>query len=271
MSNMYGALQQAQRHLHPVERTDAGRIPEPSPHLAGEEERIESRQAELPSLPPVAVPLAGAVAPLSMEQEMITMYQSMDSLLPDSPRRVIQFIGSRSGEGVSTVVRQYAFMAACRMGKPVLILDGDQNSGDQAGFFGILGSPGWDEALLDHGAINRCISRVDDSSLYVSALSPRSSATPQVFEAARLKAFFAFLKERFDLVLIDSSSSATGTDSTALSRCADGVVLVVEADKTRWPVAENTKARIQKSGGNILGVVLNKRRYYIPENIYRRL
>jgi protein-tyrosine kinase len=274
MSNMYGALQQTKRHLRPVERTDAGRtakIPEPAPQLAGEEERIESRQAERPSLPPVAVPLSGAVAPLSMEQEMIAMYQSMDSLLPETPRRVIQFIGSRSGEGVSTVVRQYAFMAAFRMGKPVLILDGDQNSGDQAGFFGILGSPGWDEALLDHGAIEGCINRVNDSSLFVSALSPRSSATPQVFDAAQLKSFFTVLKERFELVLIDSSSTATGADSTALSRCADGVVLVVEADKTRWPVAESLKARIQKSGGNILGVVLNKRRYYIPESIYRRL
>ena len=281
MSNMYGALQQANRHLRKVERSDAARItkiPVPSPLVAGEGERKESPQSVRPSLPPaavklprVAVPLAGAGAPVSMEQEMIAMYQSMDSLLPETPRRVIQFIGSRSGEGVSTVVRQYAFMAAFRMGKPVLILDGDQNSGDQAGFFGILGSPGWDEALLDHGAIEGCINRVNDSSLFVSALSPRSSSTPQVFDAAQLKSFFTVLKERFELVLIDSSSTATGADSTALSRCADGVVLVVEADKTRWPVAESLKARIQKSGGNILGVVLNKRRYYIPDYLYRRL
>jgi Mrp family chromosome partitioning ATPase len=274
MSNIYGALQQANRHLHKVERTDAAwtaQIPEPPPLVAGEGEKKESPQAERPSLPPAAVHFPETGASLSMEKEMIGLYQSMDSLLPDSPRKVIQFIGSRSGEGVSTIVRQFAFMAAFRMGKPVLILDADQNNGDQAGFFGIFGSPGWDKALLDHETIERSIKRVNDSSLYVSALSPRSKATPQILDVSRLKAFFALLKERFALVLIDSSSSANGADSTALSRCADGVVLVVEADKTRWPVAENMQTRIRKSGGNILGVVFNKRRYYIPEFIYKML
>jgi Mrp family chromosome partitioning ATPase len=51
----------------------------------------------------------------------------------------------------------------------------------------------------------------------------------------------------------------------------DGVVLVVEAEKTRWPVAENVRDKIKGSGGNILGIVLNKRRYYIPEWVYKKL
>ena len=274
MSNIYGALQQANRHLHKVERTDAAwtaEIPEPSPLVAGEGEKKGSPQAERTSLPPAAVQLTEADALLSMEQEMIGLYQSMDSLLPDSPRKVIQFIGSKSGEGVSTIVRQYALMASFRMRKLVLILDADQNSGDHAEYFGIKESPGNDEELLDNGAINRNIQRVNNSSLYLSSLYPLSGTTPQVFDAARLTAYFAVLKERFDLVLIDSSSSANGAGITVLSRCADGVVLVLEADKTRWPVAENLKSKVQKSDGNILGVVFNKRRYYIPDYLYRWL
>jgi len=51
----------------------------------------------------------------------------------------------------------------------------------------------------------------------------------------------------------------------------DGVVLVVEAEKTRWQVVESLKEKIENSGGNILGMVFNKRRFYIPENIYRRM
>jgi Mrp family chromosome partitioning ATPase len=51
----------------------------------------------------------------------------------------------------------------------------------------------------------------------------------------------------------------------------DGVVLVVEAEKTRWPVAETVRDKIKNSGGNILGIVLNKRRYYIPDWIYNKL
>jgi Mrp family chromosome partitioning ATPase len=51
----------------------------------------------------------------------------------------------------------------------------------------------------------------------------------------------------------------------------DGVVLVVEAEKTRWQVVENLKEKIQNVGGNIIGVVFNKRRFYIPEALYKRL
>ena len=54
-------------------------------------------------------------------------------------------------------------------------------------------------------------------------------------------------------------------------RKVDGVVIVVEADKTRWPVVQSVREKIVQHGGRLLGMVLNKRRYYIPEFIYKRL
>jgi protein-tyrosine kinase len=60
-------------------------------------------------------------------------------------------------------------------------------------------------------------------------------------------------------------------DGIAIARRVDGVVLVLEAEKTRGPVAENLKERIQKNGGNLLGIIFNKRRHYIPEFLYKRL
>jgi Mrp family chromosome partitioning ATPase len=56
-----------------------------------------------------------------------------------------------------------------------------------------------------------------------------------------------------------------------VSRQVDGVVLVLAAEDTRWPVAERVKESIERSGGRVLGIVLNKRRYHIPPCIYRRL
>ena len=51
----------------------------------------------------------------------------------------------------------------------------------------------------------------------------------------------------------------------------DGVVLVVESEKTRWEVAESARKWIKSGNGNVLGVVLNKRKYHIPNWLYRRL
>jgi Mrp family chromosome partitioning ATPase len=51
----------------------------------------------------------------------------------------------------------------------------------------------------------------------------------------------------------------------------DAVILVIEAEKTRWEVARKAKEELEKAGATILGAVLNKRKYYIPRSIYRRM
>ena len=73
------------------------------------------------------------------------------------------------------------------------------------------------------------------------------------------------------MVLIDSPPAVAYPDGLAICSKADGVLLVVAADGTRWPVVESVKERISRNGGKILGVVFNKRRHYIPEFVYRRL
>lgn len=61
------------------------------------------------------------------------------------------------------------------------------------------------------------------------------------------------------------------SDVIALAGKVDGVVLVVESERTRREVALQYKDRLEKSGAHILGVVLNKRRFHIPEWVYNRL
>jgi Mrp family chromosome partitioning ATPase len=48
----------------------------------------------------------------------------------------------------------------------------------------------------------------------------------------------------------------------------DGVVLVVEAEKTRWEVAEQAKRTLEDSGARVLGAVLSRRQFHIPAAFY---
>ena len=52
---------------------------------------------------------------------------------------------------------------------------------------------------------------------------------------------------------------------------ADAGVLVVEAERIRREVIQRSIGTLEDLGANILGVVLNKRRYPIPGFIYRML
>jgi Mrp family chromosome partitioning ATPase len=56
-------------------------------------------------------------------------------------------------------------------------------------------------------------------------------------------------------------------DARALAPLVDGVILVVEADVTPVAVANRAVELIRDTGANLLGVVLNKRRDYIPDRV----
>ncbi|MBE0604271.1 MAG: chromosome partitioning protein, partial [Deltaproteobacteria bacterium] len=113
--------------------------------------------------------------------------------------------------------------------------------------------------------------RVGDSNLYLCpivgpGIDPRKDVT-----ASAVLELWGYLKSRVDLVVVDSAPASNSADGVSLARTADGVVLVLEAEGTRRPVAANLLDAVRKAGGNVLGVVFNKRRYYIPDSIYRKL
>jgi capsular exopolysaccharide synthesis family protein len=199
------------------------------------------------------------------------LYQNLEALLPDTTKKIIQFIGSREGEGTSTVVREFARVSASKFGKLVLLLDADQYHPTQHLFFNIQLGRGWQEVVRDNGPIEKALYQIGESRLFISPSSQNFASNPQIYNSLLIDVFWKKLRQRFDLILVDSPPVTTSTDGLAISSKVDGIVLVVEAEKTRWPVAENVRDRIKRSGGNILGIILNKRRYYIPESIYRRL
>jgi protein-tyrosine kinase len=79
------------------------------------------------------------------------------------------------------------------------------------------------------------------------------------------------LRVAFDNILIDCRSLRTSSDAAVLASSVDGVVIVVEAGHARRDEILNAQRTIETAGGDFLGFVLNKRRYPVPEWLYKRL
>ena len=79
------------------------------------------------------------------------------------------------------------------------------------------------------------------------------------------------LRVSFDNILIDCGALKDSTDAAMLASRVDGVVIVVDAGQSRREEILNSQRMIQTAGGEFLGFVLNKRRYPVPEWLYRRL
>ncbi len=204
-------------------------------------------------------------------EEMLSLHKVIDTLLPGVKNRVIQFIGSRGGEGTSTIVREFARTAADRIGHSVLLVDADRYQSTQSVFYSVAKQYSWIEVLQESGELERAIHSVGKSNLRVSPSCNSRVFTPELFNSPRFDEFWANLKHNFDLVLIDSPPLTVSPDGLALAAKVDGIVLVVEAEKTKWRTARYVRERIEMVGGKILGVVFNKRRYYIPQSIYQYL
>lgn len=206
-----------------------------------------------------------------MEEEMVGLYQTLNSLLPDSQKKIIQFMGSSEGEGASTIIREFAKVAAGKFRQSVLLLDADAHNPTQQLFFKTQSKDSWADVIKYGNPIDKAFSQVEKSRLFVSAISEPSSSANEIFDFLRNTQIWEKLKQRFDLILVDSPPATTSSEGPAISCKMDGVVLVLEAEKTRWPVVESVKDKIMKNGGTILGIVFNKQKYHIPEFIYKHL
>lgn len=232
-------------------------------------------QAGAEFLPPPSVSLPVNVQPggdeIDMEEEMISLYQTITSSLPDIDHPSVLFIGSRSNEGTSTVARQLAKAVSLRMEKTVLLMDLDRSRPDLHVYAGLKPQKTVDEVVKTGDSLEKAVYQVEESSLFVMPLFQRTVVTPRTLDSVKGGGFWGPLKERFDLIIVDSPPATMFPDGPGIVSQVDGVILVVEAERTRWQVALSVKEKIVKSGGTFLGIVFNKRKYYIPRWLYKRL
>ena len=243
--------------------------------LAQEEQLIVANELDYETTSSSPPPLTG-FSPLSTpkfyeESELLGLAQNIAARLPNPDQNVIQFIGSRVGEGTSTLIREFALTASQHSNKPVLLVEADFVRPCQNQAFAIETKPPLDYVLKDGKALDGVISQVEKSNLFLAALSSknqRSLTERSFFHSADM---WKTAREQFSLILIDSSPVSASADSLAICGSVNGVVLVLEAEKTRSAVVQNVKKQILMREGNLLGIVFTKRKFHIPKFIYQYL
>jgi len=260
MSKIYEALR---RH----EQDKAGEPANPNRPSLPDAPR-DTRAAQLPARTDVVANFFGA------NREMQTLFRSVDPLLSGHDGgAIIMFSSARPGEGKTTVCGSYAATLAQNLGKSVLILDADRDH--------VL-SRTWG-ARKDANEPARELEKLPENPVIATPTSERIGARGSISvmpvdasnidssDLATIAANKEKLVKNFDYVLIDAPSVADVSWGPSIGAMADGVILVVEAERTRWPVALNAKQEFEAAGARVLGVFLNKRRFYVPSRIYRRI
>lgn len=120
-----------------------------------------------------------------------------------------------------------------------------------------------DTAALIKGAAN--------ANLKIITTGQADAAAALPLDKERLRWLLEAVKSQVEFVFIDIPPLLHSAEGVAISRLCDGVVLVVRAHQTRWEILREAKRQLQAAGVNVLGSVLNRRRFFIPEWLYRKL
>jgi capsular exopolysaccharide synthesis family protein len=186
----------------------------------------------------------------------------------DSVKSVL-IIGSARGDGASTVAYNFAASLAQDADVRVLLINADMRTPTRSASR-IDASPTPGLAVLARAETDAPVP-ARRGNLHVLP-SGRGHVDPAVlFQSKRFDAFMAQVCQQFDFVVVDGPPLEGGPEAIALSAKLDGVILVIDAQHTRRKTALRTKQRIEEVGGRVLGVVLNRRRYFVPRWLYEKI
>jgi Mrp family chromosome partitioning ATPase len=227
---------------------------------------------EPPRLPATEGPLGLVPA---MSPEVLAHYESIGkqievALGSSGVSRTLVFTGAVEGEGASTVVAQYAEMLS-RRGERVLLVDGNPRHPSLHRTFHVPDAPGLAEFVAGTASRDGVVHATGFANLSLVPLGRCADRSQAERITEELGKFLEGFGDTYEYVLADTDYVGSPFQSQAAVGGGDGVVLVIRAGKTNRHLAGRACDTVRRIGGRILGVILNRREFPIPEFIYRRL
>jgi len=247
-------------------------------------QRLEKDQEILATSPvPVAAPSHG---PLTLpadstnghksvrvgEEEVLKLVQRVfRSPNPESPR-VVVFSAVGHGDGCSWISANAAMTLAAQTTASICVVDANLRTPSLHRYFNLENRAGLAEAIAQPGPVRTFAQQISGSNLWVltcGQLAPQAPATP--LSSEKLRTRMAELRAEFDYVMVDTAPANLYADAAVLGRLADGIILVLHSNATRREAAIQAKESFEAANVKLLGAVLNKRTFPIPQKVYERL
>ncbi len=228
----------------------------------------------------VGAPMLGAVnkakfrrskgADKSISPEVITYHQPMSvsaeayrqirtglMFRPDGKvLRLLQLTSPNPGDGKTLTSANLATSLA-QTGKRVLLIDCDLRRPRISQLFGVEAHHGLSEVLQGSAELNDAIV---DTAVPRLAILPSGTCPDNPSELLQGQPFQALLetvREKFDLVILDSTPLLAVSEASSIAPSVDGVVLCLRTANTTRPESERAIRLLQNVGVTPVGFVVN--------------
>jgi len=194
------------------------------------------------------------------ESTFAESYRSLrTALLLSGPRSSLQVLMVTSplpNEGKSATVSNLA-VSLTQMEKKVLLVDADLRRPKQHRIFNLKNHDGLTNYLSTGLELNRLIKSTIVPSLYLINSGPIPPNPAELLGSERMAGLLKTLRDQFEFILLDTPPILSVTDAQVLGKMVDGLVLVVQAEKTPREALSQSREIIDLLQLKTFGVVIN--------------
>ncbi|MBI4277006.1 MAG: polysaccharide biosynthesis tyrosine autokinase [Armatimonadetes bacterium] len=175
---------------------------------------------------------------------------------PESPPRVLLITSPGWGEGKSTVASNLAITLA-QFGKRVWLVEADLRHRRLDEAFA-AGTAGLAHYLLGSAALDDIAHPTGVEGLTFVPAGTTPAQPADLLGSPRMRSFLAAAREQADFVIFDAVPCLPVTDAVTLAPHVDGILMVVEANRTPKDAVVRARRLLADVGGRILGVVFTR-------------
>ncbi len=201
---------------------------------------------------------------LELKAKLTTQY-SADTL------KTIMVTSTSDQGGATTMVAGLAAALADDCYSKILIVNANFRSPTIHEYYAVEPAIGLSDLLSYEKNDYTLYKKVGQENIFILPPGKTSINTLLLFESTHFDTFLHNVRDKFDVVIFDVPPVLEYEETRIIGKKMDGVILVAEAGKTRRQVVQRAKMELEESGATLLGILLNRRRHYIPQWIYERL
>jgi capsular exopolysaccharide synthesis family protein len=170
------------------------------------------------------------------------------------PAQAVLVTAPRTDCGASAVAANFA-LAAAQSGRSVALVDSDLRAPALHTMLGIDSGAGLVQALGDDLELDTAaMPSLPGIALIGAGGTPENPS--ELLDSARFDRLLGEMRERFDLIVIDSPPALDFTDAIALATRCDVSIVAVRADRTTRDDAGQCVEALRRAGSRVLGLVL---------------
>ena len=201
-----------------------------------------------------------------------TLRTNIQALSVEKPIKAITVTSSIHGEGKTITAANLAISMAQDMdNKNILLVDADLRRARITKYLGITAEYGLADLLTNGQKADDVLLNIGINNLTVLPAGKIPHNPAELLGSIKMKNLLGLLKSKFDFIIFDTPPIIPVTDAGLLGAQTDGVVMVVQANRTQKGIVRHSENLIKQAQAKILGYILTNVQYHIPAYIYRYL